>query len=68
MSTERLPFVTVEEYLEFDRNSECRNEYVFGEIVPMTGATPRHSEIAVNAVFALISGCATDRVRFTTPA
>ena len=39
---------TVEEYLELEINSETRSEYRNGEIVPMTGGTPNHNEIAVN--------------------
>ena len=53
MATEPLPFVTAEEYLEFDRKSELRNEYVFGEIVAMAGGTPRHSRIAANSIIAV---------------
>jgi Uma2 family endonuclease len=53
MATEPASFVSAEEYLEFDRKSEIRNEYVFGEIVAMAGGTPWHSRIAANTVFAL---------------
>jgi Uma2 family endonuclease len=48
MATEPVPFATVEEYLEYDRKSEFKNEYVFGEIVAMTGGTPWHSLITMN--------------------
>ncbi len=37
---------TPEEYLEWEVNSEIRHEYIRGEIVPMTGGTPEHNEIA----------------------
>jgi Uma2 family endonuclease len=53
MSTGPLPSATVEEYLEFDRKSEFKNEYVFGEIVAMTGGTPWHSLIVMNTAFTL---------------
>ena len=39
---------TVDEYLELEVASETRNEYRNGEIIPMTGGTPNHNEIAVN--------------------
>jgi Uma2 family endonuclease len=43
---------TIEEYLEFELNSDERHEYINGEIVPMTGGTPEHNEIAsiLNAI------------------
>ena len=53
MATDPLPFTTVEEYLEFDRKSEFKNEYIFGEIVAMAGGTPWHSLIATNTIFLL---------------
>ncbi len=59
MSSQPVPFVTPEQYLEFDRNSDTRHEYVFGEIVPVMGATPWHGLIVVNtsaAVHNRISG------------
>lgn len=41
---------TIEEYLELEIASETRNEYCNGEIVPMTGGTPDHNDIASNLV------------------
>jgi Uma2 family endonuclease len=43
---------TIAEYLEFELNSDERHEYINGEIVPMTGGTPRHNEISsiLNAI------------------
>ncbi|MDZ8183462.1 MAG: Uma2 family endonuclease [Nostoc sp. ChiSLP02] len=41
---------TVEEYLELEFASDIRNEYRDGEIVPMTGGTPDHNDIASNLV------------------
>ncbi|AFZ51489.1 Uma2 family endonuclease [Dactylococcopsis salina] len=35
-----------EAYLELETHSEARHEYINGEIVPMTGGTPNHNEIA----------------------
>jgi Uma2 family endonuclease len=37
-----------EEYLEIEINSPERHEYIHGNIVPMTGGTPNHNQIAGN--------------------
>ncbi len=39
---------TPEEYLELEVDSEIRSEYCNGDIIPMTGGTPNHNEIAGN--------------------
>lgn len=39
---------TAEEYLALELASETRSEYRNGEIIPMTGGTPAHNEIAIN--------------------
>lgn len=39
---------TIEEYLELELISETRSEYRNGEVVPMTGGTPDHNDIAGN--------------------
>ncbi len=36
------------EYLELEVNSDIRNEYIDGVIIPMTGGTPNHNQIAGN--------------------
>ena len=43
---------TPEEYLEFEVNSDTRHEYINGEIIPMTGGTPSHNDLAsiLNAI------------------
>lgn len=41
-------YYTPEEYLELEENAEYKNEYRDGEIVPMTGGTTNHNEIALN--------------------
>jgi Uma2 family endonuclease len=43
---------TPEEYLAIETSSEIRHEYINGEIIPMTGGTPEHNEIAsiLNAI------------------
>ncbi|MBC6432205.1 Uma2 family endonuclease [Nostoc sp. HG1] len=46
---------TVEEYLELEIASEIRSEYCDGEIIPMTGGTPNHNDIAGNLYILLKS-------------
>lgn len=41
------------EYLELEVNSEERHEYIDGQIIPMTGGTPNHNQIALNLSGAL---------------
>lgn len=47
---------TPEEYLEFELNSHERHEYINGDIVPMTGGTPDHNELAIALASSLRSG------------
>ena len=46
---------TIEEYLELEIASEIRNEYHNGEIIPMTGGTPNHNDLAGNLYILLKS-------------
>jgi Uma2 family endonuclease len=46
---------TTEEYLELELASETRSEYRNGEIIPMTGGTPNHNDIAGNLYILLKS-------------
>jgi Uma2 family endonuclease len=39
---------TSEEYLDLELNSQERHEYINGAIIPMTGGTPNHNDIAGN--------------------
>lgn len=39
---------TPDEYLELELASEIRSEYRNGAIIPMTGGTPDHNELAIN--------------------
>ncbi len=41
---------TPEEYLELERKSEIRHEYIDGEIFEMSGATKRHNQIFANII------------------
>jgi Uma2 family endonuclease len=54
--------LTVEEYIEFDKNSEERWEYFDGVVVSMSGGTLAHNQISANLLFgmrnnALAQGC-----------
>lgn len=40
--------VSYEEYLEFERNSTTRHEFLDGTIVAMSGSTPQHALLTVN--------------------
>lgn len=46
---------TPQEYLELEIASETRSEYRHGEIIPMTGGTPNHNDIAGNLYILLKS-------------
>lgn len=44
---------TTDEYLDLEVQSNIRSEYRNGKIVPMTGGTPEHNDIAGNLLTAL---------------
>ncbi|NEU72267.1 Uma2 family endonuclease [Hassallia byssoidea VB512170] len=46
-------YYSPEEYLEIEVKSEERHEYINGQIIPMTGGTPNHNQIAGNFYAAL---------------
>lgn len=46
---------TVDKYLELEIASETRSEYSNGEIIPITGGTPNHNDIAGNLYILLKS-------------
>jgi Uma2 family endonuclease len=43
-----LPNFTLEEYLQFERESDVKHEYLDGLIYAMAGSSPQHSTICVN--------------------
>lgn len=53
MQAQKLPQVTVAEYLEYDRTHDGRHEYVNGEIIAMAGASMAHGSLVSNAHFRL---------------
>ncbi|OCQ91288.1 hypothetical protein BCD64_25110 [Nostoc sp. MBR 210] len=46
---------TSDEYLELEIASQTRSEYRNGAIIPMTGGTPNHNELAINLAVLLKS-------------
>ena len=45
MSTQAIPFLTPEQYLEIERAAETRSEYLGGVMYAMAGATRNHGRI-----------------------
>lgn len=48
MITKEKKFITPEEYLKHERESETKNEYYSGEIFAMSGASLNHNKISGN--------------------
>ena len=49
MVIERVHQMTVAEYLAFEESSDIKNEFIDGELYPMTGGSLNHSRIIMNA-------------------
>jgi Uma2 family endonuclease len=49
---------TLEEYLEIDRKSDARLEYWNGDVFDISGVSPEHAQIEINATILLGSGLA----------
>src|SRR5258708_5204984 len=47
MLAHAIPFFTPEQYLDIDRASECRSEYLDGHICAMAGGSRAHAYLAV---------------------
>ncbi len=47
--------MTVAEYFAFDEASEIRNEYIDGDIIPMTGGTGNHAAIIAYTIAAFVN-------------
>jgi Uma2 family endonuclease len=45
-----LSRMTYAEYLEFERSSELKHEYLRGEVFAMAGGTPEHARLAANVI------------------
>lgn len=48
MLTKEKKYITPEEYLKFERESESKHEYYNGEIFDMSGASINHNIVSVN--------------------
>lgn len=48
MSSQIKPYISPEEYLRLERQSEYKSEYVNGEIFAMTGASRKHNLVGGN--------------------
>ena len=53
MITKEKKYISPEEYLKFERQSEEKHEYYNGEVFAMSGASVSHNIIAVNILVAL---------------
>jgi Putative restriction endonuclease len=47
--------MTAEEYLALDRAAEFRSEFLDGEIIAMSGGSPRHSGLKMNLAIEVAS-------------
>lgn len=49
----KIPYLSEQEYLDFDLAADCRHEYLHGTIYAMSGGTERHSRVTLNIAFQL---------------
>jgi Uma2 family endonuclease len=49
----QFPFITPQDYLDWEEKQSLKYEYIDGEVYAMTGGTILHNEIAVNLTTAL---------------
>jgi Uma2 family endonuclease len=50
MSTQSIPYLSPEQYLEIERTAEFRSEYIKGHVFAMAGGTWNHARIASNTL------------------
>jgi Uma2 family endonuclease len=53
MVASRLPFLSPEEYLEWEEKAEIRHEYMDGKVFAMAGSSDDHASIVGNTLMAL---------------
>ena len=53
MQPQAIPYISEDEYLEIERNSEIKHEYFDGEIFAMSGASEAHNLIVANVIITL---------------
>ena len=55
LETPKIKYISLEEYLASEEVSDYKNEYINGEVIPMTGGTTKHNQIILNLIAELIS-------------
>ena len=53
MSTQPVPHLTFDQYLEIERAAEFRNEYLHGQMYAMAGASRNHGRIVASVMASL---------------
>jgi Uma2 family endonuclease len=53
VSSQAIPHLSPEQYLEIERNAEFRSEYLNGQMFAMSGGTINHARIVKNALLRL---------------
>jgi Uma2 family endonuclease len=53
VSTQTIPLLTPEQYLETERKADYKSEYIDGGIFAMAGASPNHARIVTNSILQL---------------
>jgi Uma2 family endonuclease len=56
MLPKAISYISKDEYLDMERNSEVRHEYYDGELFAMAGGTPNHNRIVLNLTNLLNAG------------
>lgn len=56
MLPQAISYISKDEYLDMERNSEIRHEYYHGEVFAMAGGTPNHNRIVLNPANLLNAG------------
>jgi hypothetical protein len=50
VSTQTVPLLTPEQYLEIERKADYKSEYIDGAMFATTGGSPNHARIVTNSV------------------
>jgi Uma2 family endonuclease len=53
VSSQTIPSLTPEQYLEIERKADYKSEYIDGGMFAMAGASPNHSRIVTNSILQL---------------
>ena len=66
MAIQTKELMAVEEYFEWELRQEHRYEYIDGELIEMTGASNKHSQIIMNIIYGFFSGLDLSRYALRT--